>query len=270
MLDIDARETVGEEIIRFASLGDIIRINQYYVTHVVSARKGRFYGESEDFRGRERRSKPFGGEMTDEALRWAEERLGINPQSESRYSELDATRKKAGVPFATAYVPRRPPENIVVCSYTIEKYGWADDDGPVSLPWDTSSDTLGQKVWEALLKFGHTRESDPTWVAHTDWPTYRASGYKNLEAFMEECVRVDVCSSGLRPHELCVEASVPNEFLPPTLHSPPGAARILVGRHIGAACDFEALGDLIRLLSQCGVYVSDDFQFKPYRTWQKH
>jgi hypothetical protein len=189
-----------------------------------------------------------------------------------RYSELQATAKAAGdVPFATIYVPPSPGDgNIVVCSNTIIKVGYREQDGPISIPWDSPSETLGQRVWEALLEFGRTPESNLKPYAERDWPAYRASGCKSLSAFVDEFLEVRVrVTSFLWAGTLCVEARVPNELLPMMLRRPRGTAGLLVGRDIGSNCTFESLGDLILLVCRCGVYVPNHFQFRNSATFQK-
>jgi hypothetical protein len=182
---------------------------------------------------------------------------------------LKATAEAAGdVPFATVYVPRSSG-NIVVCSYAIIEVGYRERDNPFSIPWDSSSDTLGQTAWEALLQFG--RPPEPKWRMETDWPSYRASGCKSLPAFLDEFVEVRVGATDFRhAGGLRVEARASDELLPPTLRSPRGGAGLLVGRDIASACDFESLGDLIRLVLRCEIHVPNDFQFSssvPSRRW---
>ena len=188
----------------------------------------------------------------------------------SRHSELREIAKAAGdTPFAVAYVPLGPG-SIVVCSYAITKFGYTEQGGPVSIPRDSPSETLGQGVWEALLRFGATPEGDLTPYTEREWPAYRASGCKSLRAFEEEFVEVRVrVTSFLKLGQLCVEARVRNELLPQTLRLPRQGAGLLVGRDIGSACEFESLGDLILLVSRCGIQVPTDFQFRSSATFRK-
>ena len=157
---------------------------------------------------------------------------------------LEAVAKAAkDEPLATVYVPSAPKEIIVCAHNTIEKGFQYEQDDPVSMPWDVPNERLGQSVWEALLLLRHTPGVNLRSQKKADWPAYRASGCKSVRAFEEEFVRVSVrgLSTILR-----VEGSVPA----------PAAKGLFVGRDITSACDFESLGELVRLVHRCSLQLA--------------
>ena len=147
-------------------------------------------------------------------------------------------------PLATVYVPRSLKKIIVCAHNTIEKGFLYEQDDPVSMPSDAPNEILGQSVWEALLRLRYTPGVNLRSQKKTDWPAYKASGCKSVRAFEDEFVRVSVRGF---PAVLRVEATVPC----------PAAKGLFVGRDITSGCDFESLGELIRLVYRCGLQLAD-------------
>jgi hypothetical protein len=166
----------------------------------------------------------------------------------SRFSvpALIATARDAGDdPHSTVYVPRTAGQLIVCPTTSIEK-GFYNEQPPVSLiPWDAPAETLGQNAWESLLLFRKTPGLNLRSSKKSDWPAYRASGLKSIREFEDQYVRVSVVAF---PNVLRVEATVPRNV----------AEGLFVGRTISNACEFEQLGDLIRLSSRCSARIAEE------------
>lgn len=157
---------------------------------------------------------------------------------------LTAIAKSEGDdPVVTVYI-LRAAEKIIVCPNMIVEGGiYGERDVPISVPLDSSSEALGQNVWEALLSFRRVPGVNLRSQKETDWPAYHASGARSVRAFKEELVRVSVRAF---PCVLRVEATVPAA----------SAEGLYVGREITTSCEFEALGDLIHLVYRCSLQIT--------------
>jgi hypothetical protein len=148
-------------------------------------------------------------------------------------------------PHSTVYVSRAAGKIIVCPTASIEK-GFYNEQEPLSLlPWDSPAEVLGQNVWESLLLFRKTPGLNLGSSKKSDWPAYRASSVKSIREFEDKYARVSVIAF---PCVLRVEATVPGDL----------AEGLFVGRAISNACEFEQLGDLIRLSSRCSVRIADE------------
>jgi hypothetical protein len=151
---------------------------------------------------------------------------------------------------ATAGVPRGRSK-IIICPATSVEKGFLYEAEPLApIPWDSPTEVLGQRVWEALLLFRRTPNLNLRSRKKTDWPAFRAPGSKSVRAFEGEFVRIVVQALG---SVLRVEGLVPAD----------AAAELFVGRHISNACEFEGLGDLIRLVFRCSLLIPER-EFEPF------
>ena len=159
---------------------------------------------------------------------------------------LVATARDAGDdPRSTVYVSRGAGKLIVCPSTSIEKGFYNEQEPLVLIPWDAPAAALGESIWESLLLFRKTPGLNVRSSKKSDWPAYRASGIKSMREFEREYVRVSVIAY---PIVLRVEASVPGDL----------ADGLFVGCAISNACEFEQLGDLIRLSSRCSLRIAEE------------
>jgi hypothetical protein len=147
-------------------------------------------------------------------------------------------------PRVTVFVPAGSGE-LIVCPTAEASGGLYLDQSPSALlPHDIQAEALGQNVWEALLQFRSLPQPvNLKSYRKTDWPAFRASGSKTVRQFEAGFVRVSVEAF---PCTLRVEADV--------LASE--AEGVFVGRYISNACQFEDLGELIRLLCRSSIAVA--------------
>jgi hypothetical protein len=166
----------------------------------------------------------------------------------SRFSvpSLIATARDAGDdPHSTVYVSRAEGKVIVCPTTSIEK-GFYKEQEPLSrLPWDSPAEVLGQNVWESLLLFRKTPGLNLRSSKKSDWPAYRDSDLKSIREFEDQYIRVSVTAF---PSVLRVEATVPGNL----------SEGLFVGRAISNACEFEQLGDLVRLSSRCSARIAEE------------
>ena len=141
-------------------------------------------------------------------------------------------------PRVTVHLPTGRGE-MIVCPTAEANGGLYINQAPSALlPNDAPSEILGQSVWEALLQFRSIPEPlNLRSSRKTDWPAYRASGAKSVSQFEATfvCVSVEAFPCTLR-----VEADV----------LATDAEGLFVGRYISNACEFEDLGELIRMVAR--------------------
>jgi hypothetical protein len=145
-------------------------------------------------------------------------------------------------PRAIAYVPRGRGDIIVCASTVVQKGLYFEQADSVSLPPESGPEALGETVWGALLLFRRDPTLDLRSRKKSGWPAHRAAGMKSMRGFESEFVRVSVHAF---PSVLRVEAAVPAA----------SANGLFVGRYITASCEFQDLGDLIRLACRCCVRI---------------
>ncbi len=107
---------------------------------------------------------------------------------------------------------------------------------------DCTDELLGQRTWEALLRF----RSDPGNfgpIKQTEWPAYRASGLRAIRSFQSEYLRVTVEAF---PCALRIEGFVPGA----------NSEGLFVGKWLSNACEFEELGENVRLVDRSARYLS--------------
>jgi hypothetical protein len=108
----------------------------------------------------------------------------------------------------------------------------------------------GKPCWESLLQFKTAPDQNLRSGKKTDWPAYRVSGTKSVREFEEEYLRLSVVAF---PGVLRVEAAVPASEVD----------GLFVGRVIASACEFEALGELIRVVFRCSNHLAEQ------RLWEE-
>src|SRR5262245_44118908 len=107
---------------------------------------------------------------------------------------LSAIADKVGTrPMAVAYLSRAR-NKIIVSPMTTPTVGMYVETQPITpLPWETTSEVLGQCIWETLLRFRAVPHLGSSGSGKkTEWPAYQASGSKTVRAFEEDFVRCSI------------------------------------------------------------------------------
>jgi hypothetical protein len=158
---------------------------------------------------------------------------------------LNEVAQNAGInPRVAVYIANDSGKVIVCQTVSPTKGLYVEQDPAAMLSPDAPNDFLGQSVWQALLSFRADSSAGTGREMRTEWPAFKASGVKGIREFEATHVRISVEAF---PTVLRVEAVVPAK----------AAEGIFVGRYISSSCEFETLGDLIRLACRCSLYLAE-------------
>jgi hypothetical protein len=160
-------------------------------------------------------------------------------------ADLEKVRVTAGHnPRVAVYVPTGRGK-VIVCPTESVLGGILEGEPSDLLSSDIEPEVLGQKTWEALLHFRTNHElTTLRSLKKTDWAAFRASGLRTVQRFEETFVRVHVEA---QQKILQIEAAVPEK----------SAGLVFVGSKLATACEFDRLGELIRVVSLGSALIAD-------------